>query len=59
MTDLGSYPVRGLCSTNRPNSMPPCGVALVFGLVEGFGVEVGKGAERHVEKSDGEENSVP
>ena len=44
--------IRGLCAARRPNSVPPCGVALGFGLVEGFckdgvligfGVEVGKG----------------
>ena len=28
--------VRGPCSARRPNSMPPCEVALEFGLVEGF-----------------------
>ena len=47
--------------------MPPCGVALGFGLVEGFskdgvligfGVEVGTGVERSVETGDGEENCV-
>ena len=32
--DVGD--VRGLCSATRPNGMPPCEVALGFGLVEGF-----------------------
>ena len=32
--DVGD--VRGLCSARRPNGMPPCEVALGFGLDEGF-----------------------
>ena len=56
-SDVGD--VRGLCSATRPHSMPPCEVALGFGLVEGFsqdevptgfGVEVKKGVDRNEPK---------
>ena len=56
----------------RVGSMPPCGVALEFGLAKGFtrdgapirfGVKVGNGVDRNEEKSGGVENcdsnSVP
>ena len=68
--DVGD--VRGLCSARRPNGMPPCEVALGFGLVEGFRkdgvptgfcVEVKKGVDRNEQKGHGAENcdssSVP
>ena len=57
--DVGD--VRGLCSARRPNGMPPCEVALEFGLVEGFSkeevptgfcVEVKKGVDRNGQKRD-------
>ena len=38
MRDLGSEPVRGDCSANRPKLTPPCEVA-VDGHIDGFNSE--------------------
>ena len=45
--------VRGPCSTRRPNSMPPRGVALGFILIPVLGSEVCIGDERKQKEGNG------